>query len=123
MQVNPPISAPVDATGRVDAPRGSVAALWRYPVKSMLGEELNAVEVTERGLLGDRQFAVLDPATGKVAGAKNPRKWGNFLQFRAAYVEPPALNLLARGGGIALHRCPQLVCRCLLKSPALCRLR
>ena len=63
--------------------------MWRYPVKSMLGEELDAVEVTQRGLLGDRQFAVLDPATGKVAGAKNPRKWGNFLQFHAAYVEPP----------------------------------
>jgi uncharacterized protein len=68
---------------------GSVAALWRYPVKSMLGEELNAVEVTARGLLGDRRFAVVDAATGKVAGAKNPRKWGNFLDFRAAYVEPP----------------------------------
>ncbi len=68
---------------------GSVAALWRYPVKSMLGEELNAVEVTERGLLGDRRFAVVDTATGKVAGAKNPRKWGNFLDFRAAYVAPP----------------------------------
>ena len=27
--------------------------------------------------------------TGKVAGAKNPRKWGNFFEFRAAYVEPP----------------------------------
>jgi uncharacterized protein YcbX len=39
--------------------------------------------------LGDRQFAVVDAATGKVAGAKNPRKWGNFFDFRAAYVEPP----------------------------------
>src|SRR6202046_5849712 len=67
----------------------SVATLWRYPVKSMQGEELNAADITGVGLLGDRQFAVLDPATGKVAGAKNPRKWGNFLEFRAAYVEPP----------------------------------
>ena len=72
-----------------DAERGSVVALWRYPVKSMLGEELNATEVTDRGLVGDRQFAVIDPSTGKVAGAKNPRKWGNFFDFRAAYVEPP----------------------------------
>jgi hypothetical protein len=63
--------------------------LWRYPVKSMMGEELNAAEVTERGLIGDRQFAVVDASTGKVAGAKNPRKWGNFFDFRAAYVEPP----------------------------------
>jgi uncharacterized protein len=67
----------------------SVVALWRYPVKSMMGEELNAAEVTERGLLGDRRFAVVDRATGKIGGAKNPRKWGNFFDFRAAYVEPP----------------------------------
>lgn len=68
---------------------GSVAGLWRYPVKSMMGEELNATEVTNYGLLGDRKFAVVDPVTGKVAGAKNPRKWGNFFEFRAAYAEPP----------------------------------
>src|SRR5881396_1780408 len=68
---------------------GSVVGLWRYPVKSMMGEELNAAEVTERGFVGDRQFAVVDASTGKVAGAKNPRKWGNFFDFRAAYVEPP----------------------------------
>jgi len=74
-------------SARVEA--GSVVALWRYPVKSMMGEELNACEVTDRGLVGDRQFAVLDASTGRVAGAKNPRKWGNFFDFRAAYVEPP----------------------------------
>src|SRR5262249_34060816 len=68
---------------------GSVVGLWRYPVKSMMGEEVNATEIIERGLVGDRQFAVVDAATGKVAGAKNPRKWGNFFDFRAAYVEPP----------------------------------
>ncbi len=68
---------------------GSVAALWRYPVKSMMGEELNSCDVTERGLLGDRQFAVVDRSTGRVGGAKNPRKWGNFFDFRAAYLEPP----------------------------------
>jgi uncharacterized protein YcbX len=87
MQADQPYSASVRVGG------GSVAALWRYPVKSMLGEELNAAELTERGLLGDRQFAVVDAATGKVAGAKNPRKWGNFLDFRAVYVEPPQPGL------------------------------
>lgn len=67
----------------------SVATLWRYPVKSMQGEELNAVDITGGGLLGDRQFAVMDPATGKVAGAKNPRKWPGFLNFHATYVAAP----------------------------------
>ena len=83
MQTGPSTSLP----GQVQA--GSVAALWRYPVKSMMGEELNSCEVTDRGLLGDRQFAVVDRATGKVGGAKNPRKWGSFFDFRAAYAEPP----------------------------------
>jgi hypothetical protein len=71
---------------------GSVVALWRYPVKSMMGEELNSCEVTDRGLLGDRQFAVVDSATGKVGGAKNPRRWGNFFDFRATYAEAPKLG-------------------------------
>jgi uncharacterized protein len=70
----------------------SVATLWRYPVKSMQGEELNAADITEAGLLGDRRFAVIDSATGKVAGAKNPRKWPGFFYFRAAYTAPPRLE-------------------------------
>lgn len=68
---------------------GSAVALWRYPVKSMMGEELNAVEVTERGLLGDRAFALVDASNGKVASAKNPRKWPRLFEFRASFLEPP----------------------------------
>ena len=68
---------------------GSVVSLWRYPVKSMMGEELNSAEVTERGLLGDRAYALLDSSTAKVVSAKNPRKWPNLFDFRAAFVEPP----------------------------------
>ncbi len=71
---------------------GSVGSLWRYPIKSMMGEELNAVAVTERGLLGDRAYALMDPSTGKVVSAKNPRKWSNLFEFAAAYTEPPRLG-------------------------------
>jgi uncharacterized protein YcbX len=49
----------------------SVASLWRYPVKSMMGEELGASELSERGLLGDRTYALVDRSTGKIASAKN----------------------------------------------------
>ena len=69
---------------------GVVGALWRYPVKSMQGEELNASAVGERGLLGDRAHALVDGADGKVGSAKNPRKWPGLFDFRAAYAEPPA---------------------------------
>jgi uncharacterized protein len=68
---------------------GSVVSLWRYPVKSMMGEELNATEVTERGLLGDRAYALVDSSDGKVATAKNPRKWPRLFDFRANFIEPP----------------------------------
>ena len=71
---------------------GSVVSLWRYPVKSMMGDELNAAEVTQRGLLGDRHAALIDCETGMVVSAKNPRKWGDFFAFRAAFVEPPTLG-------------------------------
>ncbi|MGH7321531.1 MAG: MOSC domain-containing protein [Candidatus Rokuibacteriota bacterium] len=72
--------------------QGSVTALWRYPVKSMQGEELGAAEVTARGLLGDRAYALVDRADGKAATAKNPRKWPTLFGFRAAFIEPPRLG-------------------------------
>lgn len=71
---------------------GTVVALWRYPVKSMMGEELNAADLTERGVHGDRAYALLDTETGKVASAKNPRKWPNLFDHRASFVEPPNRN-------------------------------
>jgi uncharacterized protein len=71
---------------------GSIVSLWRYPVKSMMGEEINSSLVTERGLLGDRSYALVDLATGKVVSAKNPRKWPGMFGFRAAYVEPPDMH-------------------------------
>jgi uncharacterized protein len=36
---------------------GRVAAVWRYPVKSMAGEQLDAVDVSWHGLAGDRRWA------------------------------------------------------------------
>ena len=36
---------------------GRVAALWRYPVKSMYGEELDGAEISWNGLAGDRRWA------------------------------------------------------------------
>ena len=68
---------------------GTVVSIWRYPVKSMLGEELNASYVTERGLLGDRAYALVDEETGKVASAKNPRKWEKLFDFRSVFIDPP----------------------------------
>ena len=72
-----------------NATQGSVASLWRYPVKSMQGEELTATEVTERGLLGDRAYALIDSVDGKAATAKQPKKWPTLFGFRATFIDPP----------------------------------
>jgi len=65
---------------------GAVISLWRYPVKSMLGEYLHAARFGDYGVFGDRAYALLD-ASGKVATAKNPRKWPTLFSFRATFVE------------------------------------
>jgi MOSC domain-containing protein len=51
-----------------------VAQLWRYPVKSMQGERLPAVEIQGDGVDGDRRWGVRDERTGRVlTGRREPR--------------------------------------------------
>ena len=68
---------------------GTVEALWRYPVKSMSGTELDTALINEGGILGDRAFAVIDAASGKVGSAKTPRKWARLIELAAAFVQAP----------------------------------
>ena len=68
---------------------GSVARLWRFPVKSMRGEQLAEAELTQQGLVGDRGYALIDVDTGKVASAKSVKLFPDLLDCRAAFVEPP----------------------------------
>jgi uncharacterized protein YcbX len=70
----------------------TVSTLWRYPVKSMMGEELNGAHITQGGVLGDRSYALIDTETNKVVSAKNPKKWPDFFSFHAAYTAQPELN-------------------------------
>jgi len=68
---------------------GSVLSILRYPVKSMMGEELTVADVMEGGLVGDRAYALIDNSTGKIASAKNPRKWARLFDCHASFIEPP----------------------------------
>jgi hypothetical protein len=65
---------------------GIVKELFRYPVKSMLGERLDSLEIGERGVIGDRAWALRESATGRVVSAK---KFARMLDCRAAYETPP----------------------------------
>ncbi|GAA4549850.1 MOSC domain-containing protein [Pseudonocardia xishanensis] len=66
---------------------GVVASLHRYPVKSMLGEDLAELVLDGHGAVGDRALALVDPTTGRVATAKQPRWWRGLLQCRAVSSE------------------------------------
>ena len=70
-----------------DMTEARVIRLWRYPVKSMLGEECGYLDVDERGAKGDRLFAVRD-ADGKFGSGKTTRRFrkiDGLFGFRAAY--------------------------------------
>jgi len=51
----------------------------------MQGERVEQAVLTERGLVGDRAYGLIDVATGMVVSAKNPRKWPNLLDHRATF--------------------------------------
>ena len=68
-------------------PIGKVAELWRYPVKSMLGERCDMLSLDARGVKGDRRFAVKD-AEGKFGSGKNTRRFRKIeglFRFSASY--------------------------------------
>jgi uncharacterized protein YcbX len=85
---------------------GTVLSLHRYPVKSMLGEDLAAVLIEPRGVVGDRAYAVIDPAENRVGSAKIPKKWARLYEFSSAYPEgadgvlPPPLITFPDGSAV-----------------------
>ena len=96
-------------------PVGTIWALWRFPVKSMLGEELDAADLTEGGIVGDRAYAIRDRETGKVASAKHPKLWPNLLACRAAFVdatgpndELPPVRIELADGNVVLSDAPDV---------------
>ena len=74
-----------------------ITAIYRYPVKSMQGEQITESDVTSRGLTGDRAFALVDIESGKIASAHNPEKWGILLYCRAEWTGTTAVVTLPNG--------------------------
>ena len=65
---------------------GTVKQIWRFAVKSMAGERLETCTVGERGIPGDRGWAIRDDTAGKLAtGSRFPL----LMQCAARYREQP----------------------------------
>lgn len=68
---------------------GVVKELYRYPVKSMLGERLGALVVGAHGAIGDRAWALRETATGFIVTAK---KFARMFELSARYAGDPAAD-------------------------------
>jgi uncharacterized protein YcbX len=64
---------------------GILCEIWRYPVKSMLGERLSELMIGVGGGIGDRAWALRELDSGRIASAK---KHPRLLEFRATYEVP-----------------------------------
>jgi uncharacterized protein YcbX len=73
---------------------GTVAQVWRYPVKSMQGEQVERLEVGPGGSPGDRDLAVVDPTERKVLSAK---RHPDLLQASARLVDGTVVVALPDG--------------------------
>lgn len=68
---------------------GAVADVWRYPVKSMLGERLSEITVTADGTIGDRAWALREVSSGRIASAK---RFPRLLACCASYETEPSVS-------------------------------
>jgi uncharacterized protein len=66
---------------------GAVSRLWRYPVKSMLGEEVESAEVAWTGFYGNRSYALVDVESARLVSAKNPAKWARMFECSSRILE------------------------------------
>jgi uncharacterized protein YcbX len=67
---------------------GKVESLWRYPVKSMRGEELDEAFVSYSGIYGDRVFAFRSSANHKGFPYFTAREQRRLLQYRPRFRYP-----------------------------------
>jgi uncharacterized protein len=63
----------------------TVAGLWRYPVKSIGGEQLTRTHLGALGVTGDRAWGLRDITAGKVISSKSPAMGRVLLNFAAAF--------------------------------------
>ena len=72
-----------------------VIELWRYPVKSLQGEQLEVCEVDEHGLVGDRAWGLVDQRSGYVLTA---RRVPELLMASARWMSPDEVAVILPDG-------------------------
>ena len=81
-------------------PDARLAEIWRYPVKSMSGEQIDHADVRPGGIQGDRRFAVVDAETGVSLSAK---RYPDLLNCRARTTGSEVLVRLPTGPELSVN--------------------
>ncbi len=69
---------------------GTVASLWRYPIKSMGGERVSSVYAAPRGLRGDRRLAFTSAGAPVGKPMLSGEERHRMLLCTARFLMPPA---------------------------------
>ena len=82
-----------------------VSQLWRYPVKSMIGEQIGSIEITSIGVAGDRVWATRDLKRGGIRGAK---KIPLLMRCEARLLEDSHVEITTPSGEVISSRAANL---------------
>jgi len=74
-----------------------VSQIWKYPVKSMVGSQVETCSIDIRGIEGDRLWAVRDLDNGGIRGAK---KFGELMLLGARFVDGHNVEISSTDGRV-----------------------
>ena len=88
---------------------GTVESLWRYPVKSLIGESLDSFDIDSRGVSGDRLYAISN-TDGKFGSGKNTRRFRHIdgLFSMSAETTENGISITFPDGNILLDSAPSI---------------
>src|SRR6185312_2630209 len=81
--VSPPRSG---GAGSLSAVAGTIAQIWRYPVKSMAGERLESTAITTGGLAGDRRWTLVDGSPNRAGKMLTNTQDARLMTYKARLV-------------------------------------
>lgn len=78
---------------------GAVESVWRYPMKSMRGEQADGVFVSYTGLMGDRIYALSSSSADQEFPWYTARRQENYILYKARFkknkrtIQPAAMDI------------------------------
>jgi len=88
---------------------GTIAQIWRYPIKSMAGERLESTAITPGGLEGDRRWTLVDGSPNRAGKMLTNTQDARLMTYKARLVgngvevTTPSGSVERLGNGLVSH--------------------